>query len=212
MKAKMIRISAVLLAALTVLALASCNKDKRTEEKLVGTWRATADFIDTYNSALKNKDEDTRELLSMDSFAVDLIFEFKSDGTCALKADETSVAKTLQSLKDSVSQGMITYIEKSHVEAGYEMTLDEYLDALGMTRDEYAQHLIGNMDLDSYSKLFDGINSEGYCKVKANRLYISETKGDYDNYSEFTLDDNTLTLVYGRIFAGMESVLPLVFE
>lgn len=144
-----------------------CNsKDKDT---LTGTWESAVDMTEMLNASLAS-DPETSELndyLKIDSYVLNLVFTFNSDGTYKIAIDRDALAETSASLLENLKDGMVRYFEDTLKDAGLEMTVEEALEASNVNLDDM-------FDMDEILSAFDAVESEGTYEVKDGKLYLTD--------------------------------------
>lgn len=192
------KLISVLLALAMILSMAAmmtaCGDDSGDGEGKVtieGNWQAEVDFLDMMMDQLG--DEGLAEHIKMDKFSMVLIYEFKEDGTYEASVDKNALEDTLEDFVDAVYEGSLKYLEEALEEQG--LTLEEYLDATGTTKEELKENIAGGLTTEA---LTEGMNVKGNYKLKDGKLYFTEDEdekvSDETQYYTVKLTKDTLTL------------------
>lgn len=197
---------------------AATEKEPATpEELIVGAWTCEmelGDFMATLMGDTAGEYFDGLE------FAIFLNMEFTEDGECEMNIDEDTFEEAVEDLKVDLRDGMLKMLEDAA-----EMnstTLDELVASAGFdTADEYLDAVLGELTAEDLLESFGDVNKSGTYEIDGDKLYIiadGEDK-DEDDYSVFTVDEDTLTLDMPaeekEDAEGMEALLdllPLRFE
>lgn len=204
---------AAVLALIMMLALVGCGSDSM-EDDLVGTWEAEMDISSFTNDMMASLGMGVEEYFDFDDFAVTMILTFEDDGTFTAEIDEDSAADAVDALMVTVEDGMIKMLEAQIKEYGLDMTVDEMLEASGMSLDD----LLSQIDAGELVEQMTGESSEGEYTVEDDKLYMYEGKMDEDEYTVIELDGDTLTMKEyvgeqgeaGQMFT--DEMFPLSFE
>ena len=197
---------------------AATEKEPATpEELIVGAWTCElelGDFMATLMGDTAGEYFDGLE------FAIFLNMEFTEDGECEMNIDEDTFEEAVEDLKDDLRDGMMKMLEDAA-----EMnntTLDELVASVGYnTADEYIDATLDAMTAEDLLESFGDANQSGTYEIDGDKLYIVADGEDKDenNYVEFTVDEDTLTLDMPaeekEDAEGMEAlldILPLRFE
>ncbi len=209
------RILALLLALVMLVscmaALTACGKGKSGDEKLiVGDWNCKIDMTDFMNQYLAQEDAEMGEYIKINDFAVTLTWTFDDKGAVTVKADEAAITETLDGVVDDMVDGMSAYLTSMAEENG--MTLDQLLQASGMSLDDLANQLRDSMlsEMD-----FSSMNETGKYEFKDGLLYIDgegvEYKFDGNDTLNFTGGEGMDSLTGAMAESGLEvDILPLV--
>lgn len=197
------RILALLLAmvmlASCMAALTACGKSGSDEERIVGDWSCTVDLTDGMNQYLGQESPEMTEFINISDFAITLIWTFDDQGAVSVKADEEAMTAMMDGVADDMVNGMTAYLTSIAEENG--MTLEQLMDATGMTTDDLAQQLRDNMaeEMD-----FSSMNQSAKYEFKDGLLYIDGESVEYAFDGE-----NTLNFVGGE---GMDSLMGAMEE
>lgn len=177
-------------------------------QALVGTWRLELDvkdsLVEEIDAQFSGIDVSFGDYL--ERFDLMMALELKEDGAYTLKADAAGMEPSMQSLRDAMEPFirnflqiyMASILEDSGIEgdfstlAGLEAAIGTDLDtavqqSLGMSISDYADTLVGEMDMES---MFADAIAEGTYTVELGKLYLSDKSEPID----FTLEGDTLTL------------------
>ena len=195
------KLISVLLALAMILSMAAmmtaCGDDSGDGEgegkvTIEGNWQAEVDFLDMMMDLLG--DEGLAEHIKMDKFSMVLIYEFKEDGTYEASVDKNALEDTLEDFVDAVYEGTLKYLEEAMEEQGL-MTLEEYLDVIGTTKEELKENIAASLTAEA---LTEGMNIKGNYKLKDGKLYFTEDEdekvSDETQYYTVKLTKDTLTL------------------
>lgn len=212
----------LLLSTLLVLALlAGCGAgggaaESEPEATIVGTWAADVDMTDLLNDILA-EEEEIGPFLTLRSFSLRLLADFKEDGTYTMAGDPEAAQAAMDGLKEDMKTALQGYFEKKLEDEGMDMTVDDLLQAAGMTLDD----VIDEMD-DTFSAddLLSGLTGEGKYSLDGDKLFLSDSLDediDPDTYQTITLEADTLTLTGSSEEEEDEeetalSLYPIVFQ
>ena len=183
------KIFALMLAALMLVGvLAACGGDKASvsDGGLEGKWRTTLDMTEEVNQDLA--DGELGEFMEFSDLGVDLVLEFKGDGTYSMTVDEDALADTMESVKTQFKEGMSNYL--AEMMPGVDLDLDELMAEMGLDLDE----LVDSVDMASELREY---NMAGQYKAEGGKLYLSESADEeppVDEYDVYILDGDTLTM------------------
>ena len=184
-----------LLAVCMLLMLFGC-KGSSDQKKFEGTWTATIDGTKSMNeSIMEGMGEDGQafsEYFQISKFEFVLTFTFRDDGTYSMSADEARFRNSIDNMLVELKAGMTRYFDDMLAAEGFDMTVDEFLDAqVGMSLDEYLDQI---MPASVFYSMASEFSASGKWKADGGKLYLSENMNDdvdngkYDLY-EFTSSD-----------------------
>lgn len=199
-------------------ATTATEKEPATpEELIVGAWTCELELGDFMAMAMGDT---TGEYFDGLEFAIFLNMEFTEDGEVEMNVDEDTLEEAVEDLKVDLKDGMMKILEDAA-----EMnntTLDEYVASVGYnTADEYIDATLDTITAEDLLESFGDANQSGTYEIDGDKLYIVADGEDKDenNYVEFTVDEDTLTLDMPaeekEDAEGMEAfldLLPLRFE
>lgn len=205
-------------ATTTAAATTATEKEPATpEELIVGAWTCELELGDFMAMAMGDT---TGEYFDGLEFAIFLNMEFTEDGEVEMNVDEDTLEEAVEDLKVDLKDGMMKMLEDAA-----EMnntTLDELVASVGYnTADEYIDATLDAMTAEDLLESFGDANQSGTYEIDGDKLYIVADGEDKDenNYVEFTVDEDTLTLDMPaeekEDAEGMEAfldLLPLRFE
>lgn len=217
MKKKISALLCIVLALTMILSLSACGSSG-DKAKLVGSWQCEKDLAQLINDQFA-ADEATAGLLNVDEFKLVIYMEFKDDDTYSMYVDEASIDAAMDNLVTCIVNGISQYMEDLVKEqTGYEMTIDEILEANGITMDDLVGALFTSEDLEALKdEIVGGMEQEGKYKAEEGKLYTSaglEYEVDPTMYENYTLEGKTLTLLsfVGEGVGVDETIYPMVFN
>ena len=201
-------LSLTLSALLLIALLAGCGG--AAEQSLAGSWTADVNMTDYLNDML-GEEEELGQYLTLDDFTIKLLAEFKDDGTYTFSGDPEAAKAAMDNLKVQLKGAMTAYLEDMIEQEDLGMSLDELLEASGMSLDD----LVNEMD-ESFSAedLVSGLSMEGKYKYEEGKLYLSDSLDEEaEEYEAAQLEGDTLTLTgEGEEDGEFEGLYPVVFQ
>ncbi len=171
------------------------------EEMIIGSWTGKMSVSDDYLSELIGEDAgEMSEYFDLNKLLdVDFTLTFKDDGTYISVITDEAAEKYVDNLIDILCDGMIEYV-KDLAEANG-TSWEEYLDAAGMTEQEFKDAILAEVDREELLKeMRDEIEPEAeYYKLENGKLYTSEDKdfkGDDVEVSDYELTATTLKMSF----------------
>lgn len=167
------------------------------KEKFYGTWVAEVDCSDLLNESLSQDDEELAEYITVEDFTMNLVLTFSEDDTYDWEIDEDSVEKSVEKLKSDMADGMTRYFEDMLKDEGIDMSVDEMLESLGVSMDEYLSEMI---DTDTIMAAYE--DQEGKFDAEKGKLYMSaglDFQPDYDVYEEYEFNGNSEFAITGNV-------------
>lgn len=147
------------------------------------------------------------EYFDFPEIAVYFTFDFAADGTVKIDCDETKLEALAEDLIDEMIEGMLEYMDAT-LQDQNDMTLDEYLQAQGSTKEQFVSALEAQLDTEALvdnlltSSGAEDMQMEGYYKVANGKIYLGKNEADLDNESNgaaYTLNGNNLTIETGEM-------------
>lgn len=213
MKHNNVRKNVSLLACLSLicamlLACSGCgNKDK---EALIGDWESTIDLTGMLNEQMEagmGGDEEMMSYFNFSSFTMKLNLSFNDDDTYKLSVNEEELDKSFDELIESLRTGITKYLEDMIAQQGVDMTVDEFLQQMGMDLDTFMDQAL-NKDVILAS--MGDMASSGTFEAKDGVLYMTENGST--SLAEYALDNGKLTLSdKGADDSELKDFYPLVF-
>lgn len=172
-----------------IFTMSGCGEDAT----IIGTWANEIDATTMINGYL-GLDDEMSQYIKFDEFIVTVNVTFNENGTYKMSIDEEATNESFQKVKKAVSDGLYKYLEDIIKEAGYDITVEEFLEFAETDFDTMLNETIND---GAVNQMINIMQAEGKYKVEENKLYMTETADDeFDNekYQVFTLTDDTLTL------------------
>ena len=188
MKRVMKKMVCVLVAAAMVLALIGCGSSSKNndKEKFLGTWKVDVDLTDAFNDGftegMDQIDAAASEYFNVDKFDFTVIFTFNDDGTYSMGVDDDSFNSSVDGVKESVKAGLTRYFEDMIVEMGLDMSVDEVLEASGMSMEALID---ASLTPDMFGGVLEELNLSGKWKVENGKLYLTESADDDFDEEDF---------------------------
>lgn len=207
MKRTIRKMVCVLMIAAMVLALVGCggsgkNNDK---EKFLGTWKVDVDMTDIINGGLTEGmdqiDASASEYFNISKFDLTVIFTFNDDGTYSMDVDDDSFNSSVDGVKEDIKAGFIKYFEDMIAGMGLDMSVDEVLEASGMSIESLIDESLTSEMFDSMIEEFE---VSGKWKVEKGKLYLTESADDdfdEENFDYYEISEEGIKLY---IPEGME--------
>ncbi|MGM9550042.1 MAG: hypothetical protein ACI3V5_09395 [Faecousia sp.] len=192
MKRNMTKVISVIVVLVMAAALAGCS-DARSE--VLGTWKADVNLAEFINQEMAAADESVAEYLSVDSFYLTMVLDFKENNTYSISLDESNLDATMEKFKQDVRSGMERYLVDMMADMGLEMTVDEIMEASGTSMEELLEQACTD---EMMQQIVDSAKSEGKFKVKDGKMYLSaglDYEVDESIYGNYIIDGGKLTLV-----------------
>lgn len=209
MKKALSVILCVVLSISMLLTMTGCGSE---QSKFVGKWRGEIDMTDYLNDQFA-QDEEMSKYIKLKSFAFDMIFEFKDDGTYSQKVDEDSFDDAMDDLIDDLTVGMEKLFEEQAEALGFSVSeileLSGYSTVKEMVEESYSKETLGDLTA--------GMVNEGKFKVADGKLYLSEGKDydvDEDEYYTYEIDGDKFVIQETHVSGeeDYEDLLPWTFE
>ena len=163
------KLSILLMAALCLtmmFALSGCGGTKPTS--VVGTWSVAVDVGDTLNQRFQSVDAQLAEALKVDNFYVDMLVTFDEDGIYYMNVDSASVAKGIESVMDTWTNGIKAYLTREYEAVGLDFEAE--MAKAGVSIDELAQRHISDIDVESI--LGTAAMNGGCYKVEGDKIFF----------------------------------------
>lgn len=210
---------ALLLCLVMVLSVALCACGSSEKDQILGTWEGSINLADAINATLAEgfaadpTTADMAEYMTISSLSIDYTLTFNEDNTYSMVVDEAQVETAMTNAALEIVNGMIEYLGDVLAEAGVEMTVEEYMESMGISLEDLTNELLGEFNIaDSLGDL----NSEGNFKVSDGKLYMSDGLDyavDEAVYETYTVESGILTIDKGTaVEEGDEYLYPMVFS
>lgn len=196
------RFLAFLLCILMLTAILSGCKPSE-QKQLVGKWKGRADLAVAYETMLAGADPAMTGHIDIQNFTVDLVLEFREDGTYSWDANETQLRLGTQNMMDAIASGLATYLQ---IQTG--MSMDQLLAVSGKTMDRLMdEYFDPNMDQVIRSSLC----SQGTWSVKNGKLTLANEEGFVIFDGNIDLSDETLLVKNGVTTEVITHLMPITF-
>lgn len=194
MKKNSRKIVSVLLVLCMVMLLGGCGSSEK--DALVGTWEAEMNLADVLNEGVASSgEEELAQYLYVDSFNMTMILIFNEDDTYSMKLDESGLNDAIEQLKDDYQVGIEQYFLDMMASMGVEMTIDEIVEAMGMSMEELLDSIVTE---EMIQDMLDSSSFEGKFEAADGKLYLSAGLNynvDKNMYDLYELEGNELTLL-----------------
>lgn len=192
MKRNMTKVISVIVVLVMAAALVGCSNAK---SEVLGTWKADVNLAEFINQEMAAADETVAEYLSVDSFYLTMVLDFKENNTYSISLDESNLDATMDKFKQDVRSGMERYLVDMMADMDLEMTVDEIMEASGTSMEELLEQAFTD---EMMQQIVDSAKSEGKFKVKDGKMYLSaglDYEVDESIYGNYIIDGGKLTLV-----------------
>ncbi len=190
----------------------SSTAKKSAEELIVGEWETTFEFAKIMSE--DDADETLLEIIEDEGLSLEVVFEFSDNGKFELVADDKSVEKFKKDFTDVMEEYLVATLEAMIGQQGAEMSLDDLLEAQGVTLDELLEEAMVEIDFD---EMLEDLEQKGKYEVKDDKLYTYEDEIDEDEYIVFEISDDELE--FTKVVTdeeedalGIANALPLTLE
>ncbi len=208
---------AMILALVIVasLALVGCGKGGNDKDALVGTWSGKVDITGIFNDEIMaSLGSDAEGLEGYKDLAMTINLDLKADDTYTMAMDEAGTTELMESIKAQTKDILLAYMEKMIKDMGVDMTVEEAMEAAGISVDELMDEMFGADGLD-VADLMEEIS--GKYMVKGGEIYLSEGSDEPEDVipNPYKLDGNKLTIEADKLSDGdevAEFMFPLVLE
>lgn len=195
MKKNAMKLVSLVLVMTLVLLLGGCSSGDK--EALLGTWVAEMDMTDLFNDSIKmGAGEEIGAYLNVNDFTLTMLLTFNEDDTYTMVLDESALEDTVAAMRSDLQAGLEQYlIDSVAAQLGIEMSIEEILEASGVTMEELMDEIITQDLIDS---MVADIASEGKFLAEEGKLYLSagfDYEVDKNIYETYTLDGDSLTLL-----------------
>lgn len=202
------------LLILAALVLTGCRAEA---DALMGSWYAQVDVQQVLDRRLERESPEFASQVAPGAFPVTVVLSFYADGTYQAGIDPESVDAACRDYTARVEAGLWQYLQQLHALQGLDMTLEQYLQSLGITREELMEEVIGE-SLAQELLLELGVREEGWFALKKGRLFLMEQpEQEPSDYHSVQVEGQTLTLRPGKYEkqssgAYYEAHLPMRFH
>ncbi len=208
---------AMILALVIVasLALVGCGKGGNDKDALVGTWSGKVDITGIFNDEIMaSLGSDAEGLEGYKDLAMTINLDLKADDTYTMAMDEAGTTELMESIKAQTKDILLAYMEKMIKDMGVDMTVEEAMEAAGISVDELLDAMFGADGLDA-ADLMEEIS--GKYMVKGGEIYLGEGSDEPEDVipNPYKLDGNKLTIEADKLSDGdevAEFMFPLVLE
>lgn len=181
----------VLLMVSMVFILTSCGEPD-AEPTIVGKWTATVDVDELITEGMGQSMGDAAQFFEFKNLSLVMNAEFTADSKVTMKVDEASIDSLFDELKKCIKNGMEGYLNDLLQKSGANMTLEQYLAQTNQTIDSLVDAAMSQVPRDSLE-----LDMTGTYKIEGNKIALAEDGEDFDEYNEFELTSNTLTVDTG---------------
>lgn len=169
------------------------RKGVSDKELIVGEWSCKVDLTEAVNQYFGQNNPG----IKISDLSITLNWTFDSRGNFSVRSDDEAMTAMLDGVVDDMVNSMTTYLTSIAEESG--ITLEQLLDASGMTMDDLAQQV-----RDSIGD-FPSINQSGKYEFKDDLLYIDDMSVGY----QFDGTD-TLNFAGGEFMDSLMSAMETV--
>ena len=195
-------VACVLSIMLILLTLSGCSSSD--EALLVGRWTVQADRGVAVETMLGTADPSLTGHIDIGEFKVDMILEFRENGTYAWTLDEEQLKTGTKAMMDAIAEGLRVYLQ---IETG--MNAEDLLRATGYTMDE----LMGQFfDPDMASVVQANLASTGTYALKDGKLVLTNAEKLVIYEGSYSVSDTTLKLTGGHCEELLANLMPMNFK
>ncbi len=203
-----------LILTLALLTLTGCTSQM---DQILGTWYAQVDIQQRMEQRLQRESPELAPLIAPGEFQVTVVLSFFADGTYQASIDPASVQAACQGYTARVEEGLWQYLQQLHAQQGLDVTLEAWLESLGITRQELMEEVIGT-SLAQEVLLELGLREEGWFTLERGKLFfLEQAEQEPEDYHSIRFAEDTLTLspgVYQKysLRRYYEAHLPIIFH
>ena len=203
--------SCLLVLIMLLSLLAGCGKSGA--DAIVGTWESTVDMSKIINDFME-EDPDMAEYIHFEDFKMLFRYTFREDGTYEKTVDKAVLKESMKGVQATFAEGMRRYLEDSFEEMGFDGTVEDYMESLGLTMEELAEAAFGD---DMVESMVSEITTQGNYRLKDGKLYTSsglDSEISEDSYETYELSGNKLVLkdYHGEIDEMIAGLYPMTFK
>lgn len=194
-----------------IMSLTACGTKS---EGIVGTWVGPVDMTELLNAEMEALGEGVGEYFTFNDCSINIIVEYKEDGTQSVTIDKDSMSDFVDKFKDVFASGMGEYMETVLADSGMDMSFDDFLASQGTTIEEFVDEYCNE---DMFSQYVT--ESEGKYKLEGDKLYEAEEDGTFsEDYILIDLSGDQMVwkeAVYASDSSEAnvyEAMLPITFE
>lgn len=166
----------------------SSTSQEKEEVSIIGKWVAEIDMAEIINESMEA--ELGAELdKKFSDINVNVIMEFdKKEVEISMDAGDVE-----KSIKNQMPAVLKSLLEVMLEESGTGMTVDQLLEAQGMTMDEFIEETMSQMDFEEITSELD-ISETSLYELDGKKLYTFEDEKDEDEYMEIELSSKKLVV------------------
>lgn len=208
---------AMILALVIVasMALVGCGKGGSEKDALVGLWTGDLDVTDVVNDEfMAGMGDDAEGLEGYKDLKLTVSLEMREDDTYTLAMDEASAQAFLESVKVQTKDILMKYMENMLADMGADMSVEEAMEAAGISVDDMIEEAFGDNGLDVSGLI---VNVSGNYLVKSGEIHFADGSDEPKDVipNPYTLDGDKLTIEADKVSATdevSEFLFPLVLE
>lgn len=199
-----------------MLLLPGCRSEL---DALLGTWCVELDIQDVLMQRLEEECPGICDTIAIDSMPVMVELTFYADSTYQAQVNQESVYSACEGVMPALEQGIWEYWCALYSAQNISGDLEGYLQALGVTRRELMEEVMGDTLAQELILELD-IREEGRFSIEDGKLRFTsslDTEPEKESCHFYQIQGKTLTIKPGEYARQTDAeyygkVLPLVFE
>ncbi len=207
----------VLMLALLLVTFSGCVEN----DPLLGKWYYRGDIGPRVNGFLAEGSQEVADRMVGQSFYVMFEVTFYADGTYQILPDMDSFAQSYQQYHLALEQAIWSHLQADHRAKHPEISLEDHLQGLGITREELLLEAMGQ-SFSEELQIYLALPQEGYYSQESGKLYFqndmpADSTCDYHKFCVQGKKDSQLCLEPGQYqepdtAAHYENILPLTLQ
>lgn len=186
---------ALVLLMAVVMLFTGCAKEEEVNPFL-GKWTGTLDMTQQVVEAMVAEDADLEKYVKFENLTFTFVFEFAED-EMKMKIEEASKQQFNSNMETGVANMVDAMVADVASENG--ITIEEVYAGMGVTRDEYVQYTIENMDLDVWvNEMSEALELSGSYEYDEENIVILYEDNTYEEVKYVLgIEDLTITFTNG---------------
>ncbi len=153
-----------------------------------GSWSTVVDISDYVAKELSSSDPTMSAYFDFHDLSFTMLLHLKENGQGSVEIDSASLDDMSVKVQAQMLSGMKAMLQELLQAQGFSMDVDTYLEIAGI---DLEAQISDSLD---FSSLKGSVGSSGSYLVEGNRLYLSDSNGEYqpEDYIVFSLKGDTL--------------------
>ena len=184
----------VALVMAVVMLVAGCGKEE--VNPFLGKWTGTLDYTQCFTDMMSAENADIEKFLNFENLTFTFVFAFTEESV-SVHVEEDSKVQFVTNVEKGIGDMIDAMADAEAVKNG--ITVEEVYEGMGVTRDEYVQYTIENLQIDTMvDEMAAALELNGAYEYDEKTIVVLYDDNTYEEIGyNLGIEDLTITISDG---------------